>query len=324
MGDNVVINIVENVTDVVVNAVENPTDVSISVAVPFDSRLIDLSKLPFSGDLVDGDKLLFYDASLGGNYYLRPSDIASYLKNEPWFPYTPVQPNDGDIIRFDESDEVWYPIDGNVLWKPTNGWIQDTVPWIRVSNTLFTRAGSVASYTQWRPGAKVRFYTPSTYKYGVIYEINYVSPNTYIQLIETSDYVIDANPTWGWVSPSIRPAYMPDELNWNPAFSYLGGTTNPTFAATTRAVYRTIGNRFMFDITALIQTGGVGDRDTTRLTIPYPMEVLNYKPVTVVVSGLIGSGDHVVPAYVDDDMLYVRHGTMTMDGAIFATGSFEF
>lgn len=309
MGDNVVINVTENVTEVTVVQGD-----------PFDARYLDMSNLPFYGDYVDGDRLVVKRYSDGLNYYLRPGDIRGYLSE--FFPLFLTPPNSGDILAWDESDQEWYPFDPHQAFVPTYGWSLNPDAWTRVSDFVFTVNNNLSSYPQWRVGSKVRFYNPSVYKHGVIGAITYGATTT-VTLVTNTDYVMAESPTTTLNSYIERPAYIPDQFNWNPSFSYLGGTTNPTFAAASSATWKNTRNRFTFDISALIQTGGVGDRDTTMIGLPDPIETNGYKPASVVVSGLIGTGDHVVPAYFDDNVLYVRHGTMTMDGAIFATGSFD-
>lgn len=307
--------------NIVINVTENPHVVQITTGDPYDARYIDLGNLPFYGNFVDGDKLVVRRLSDGLNYYLRPVDIRNYLKDR--FPYFTVTPSTGDILQYDESDDEWYP--ANIQYLMSIGWIKSAYQWTRISDYAFTLNANLSTKPEWRPGSRVRFYgAPSyTYKQGVIHHIDYASPTSTVYLVENSLYLMDASPSYGATANTFRPSYVDDEFPWSPAISFVGGTTDPTFYTTTRAAWRNVGTRFTFDIEALIQTGGVGDRDTTIFSLPTPLFVNTYKPASVIVSGLTGTGDHVVPAYFDDDLLYIRHGSMTMDGAIFVTGSFS-
>lgn len=194
------------------------------------------------------------------------------------------------------------------------GWFIDSTAWTRVSNTQYTVArdttvatgdGSIDVCTL------LRWTESGTKKFAVVASVSYSAPNTTVNLISTTDYVMAASPdaangtTQGhWYAPAGAPPHdFPEFFVYTPAS--ITGWSTPTTSTEYR--WQVKGRT----LRVVPYQGTATTSNATTISISLPTNVTAASPTTTAnfYGPLLGQTDATTPGTVPGRMRVTAGGT---------------
>lgn len=129
---------------------------------------------------------------------------------------------------------------GTVNIYNNTGWIPDDSTWTYASASSFTVAGDVTSAFQ--PGTLLKYTQSATVKFAVVKSSSYGAPNTTVNILVNTDYVIANSAITGtYYSYTANPRGWPQNFSFTPILSANGGTPPALGNATAYGRYQVSG-----------------------------------------------------------------------------------
>jgi len=143
-----------------------------------------------------------------------------------------------------------------------DGWTPANATWTYASaSTITVPSGAASKYAK---GDKIKL-TQTTVKYFYVVGV----ADTVLTITGGSDYtLVNATISLNYYSHASSPIGFPGWMNWTPAITYSGGTTDPTSNTVNTAKFHINSTHIEFLIKSTVVEGG-GDRTFTLYAVPF-------------------------------------------------------